>query len=350
MQKQNRIYRVGIKSIWNKDLIYLRDNLKGKDTMRVEYDADGNAKVIRSEHKEEPDENRKNPRKFYDIPYLQTKVLDTFSSDEDVWIEEKIDGTNISCELGINEDFRCYGRRFELGDWYTNRGAYQKLLEIEDKVRKYLGKRYKAYFEYLTLHHVRYSPDKENGIYLIGILDKEEDKYLTPDKVNEFALKLGVETPQILYYGKFNSWEIAKGLVGTSKFGAKQGEGVIVKAYDKNRGIKMVKVVADDFREVMKYDPARVQAKLDAELAKREKAATIVTDARIRKQLYNMVDEGIISKVDEMSKEEKTIAIKNIGKRIYDDCIKEELDFVLEFGKDFGKYSFMLSKKYIESL
>jgi hypothetical protein len=46
----------------------------------------------------------------------------------------------------------------------------------------------------------------------------------------------------------------------------------------------------------------------------------------------------------------KIVAIKNIGRRIYDDCIKEEPDFVVEFSKDFGKYSFILSKKFIESL
>lgn len=318
--------------------------------MRVEYDTNGNARVIRSEHTDTPDENRKNPRKFYDIPYLQAKVLDTFSANEEVWIEEKIDGTNISCEIDTENKFRCYGRRYELGEWYTNRGAYQKLLDLEEKVRDVLGNRYTAYFEYLTLHHVRYSADKENGVYLIGIRDKETNKYLTPNKVASFAIKLGVDTPAILYYGTFDNWELAKSLVGMSKFGAKQGEGVIVKAYDEKRGIKMVKIVADDFREIMKYDPARVQAKMDAELAKREKAATIVTDARIRKQLYNMVDEGIITSVEGMTDKEKVIAIKNIGKRMYDDCVKEELEFVLEFGKDFGKYSFMLSKQYIERL
>ena len=63
-----------------------------------------------------------------------------------------------------------------------------------------------------------------------------------------------------------------------------------------------------------------------------------------------MMDEGIISKVDGITNEEKIVAIKNIGKRIYDDCIKEEPEFVIDFGKDFGKYSFMLSKKFIESL
>lgn len=318
--------------------------------MRIEYDENGNPIVIRSEHTDNPDETKKNPRKFYDIPYLKDTLLDTFGPNEEVWIEEKIDGTNISCEIDDNSQYRCYGRRFELGDWYTNRGAYQKLLELENIVRRKIPTNFKLYFEYLTLHHVRYSADKENGIYLIGVLDKITDKYLLPNEVYDIADKIGVETPACLYHGPFKDWSIAEGLVGKSEFGAKQGEGVIVKAYDKDRGIKMIKLVASDFREIMKYDPARIQAKIDNEHNKRELASTVVTEARIRKQLLNMVDEGIIPSIDNMTKETKTIAIKNIGKRVYDDCIKEEPEFVVNFGKDFGRYSFLLSKNFIEQL
>lgn len=318
--------------------------------MQIVKNEDGSLKLIRSTHKDEPDDNKKNTLKFYDIPYLKAEVLDTFAPNEEVWIEEKIDGTNVSCEVDHEGNYRCYGRRFELGEWYTNIGAYEKLLEIEDRVRDAIGTRYKLFFEYLRLHHVRYSPDKENGIYLIGVRDKAAGKWLTPDKVQAWAYQLDLDTPALLYHGPFKDWEHVKGLVGESRFGAKQGEGVIVKASDTKRGIKMVKVVADDFREIMKYDPARVQAKMDAELAKREKAKEIVTEARIRKQLYNMVDEGVISTVEGMTKEDKVNAIKNIGKRVYEDCVKEELDFVLNFGKDFGKYSFIISKQYIEGL
>lgn len=318
--------------------------------MKVEKDEHGNVTIIRSEFKDEPDENKKNPHKFYDIPYLQSKYLDAFASNEEVWIEEKIDGTNVSCEVDENDNFRCYGRRYELGTWYTNRGAYQKLLELEDKIRTAIPKEFQLYFEYLTIHHVRYSTDKENQLYLIGVRNKTTGQYMIPSGVYAMAKLIGVETPACLYHGLFRDWSIAESLVGKSEFGAKQGEGVIVKGRDANRGIKMVKIVADDFREIMKHDPARAQAKMNAELAKREKAREVVTDARIRKQLYNMVDEGIISTVENMTEEEKAIAVKNIGKRIYDDCIKEELDFVLDFGKDFGKYSFLLSKQYINIL
>ena len=318
--------------------------------MKINYDENGNPIVVRSEHKDKADENKKNPNKFYHIPYLQYIDLDTFSSYEEVWIEEKIDGTNISCEIDNDNKFRCYGRRFELGDWYTNRGAYQKLLELEDIIRSTLTDKLILYFEYLTLHHVRYSADKENGVYLIGAKDKTTGMYLLPSRVYQIAKLIGVETPKCFYHGPFKDWSIAESLVGKSEFGAVKGEGVIVKAYDKKRGIKMVKIVTDDFREVMKYDPSRAQAKMNDELAKREKAKEIVTDARIRKQLLNMVDEGIIPSLNGLSKEEKTTAIKNIGRRVYDDCIKEEPEFVLEFGKDFGRFSFMLSKKYIENL
>ena len=318
--------------------------------MRIEYDENGNPIVIRSEHTDTVDETKKNPNKFYDIPYLKSNLLDTFGPNEEVWIEEKIDGTNISCEIDDNNQYRCYGRRFELGDWYTNRGAYQKLLELESKIRKTIPRSFITYFEYLTLHHVRYSADKENGIYMIGIKDKITGMYLLPNEIYGIADKLGVETPACLYHGPFKDWSIAESLVGKSEFGAKQGEGVIIKAYDKDRGIKMVKLVASDFREIMKYDPARIQAKIDNERNKRELAKTIVTDARIRKQLLNMVDEGVIPCIDGMTQEDKIIAIKNIGKRIYDDCIKEEPEFIVNFGKDFGRYSFLLSKNFIEQL
>jgi len=37
--------------------------------MWIEYDEHGNAKVIRSEHIEQPDKEKRNPHKFYDITY-----------------------------------------------------------------------------------------------------------------------------------------------------------------------------------------------------------------------------------------------------------------------------------------
>lgn len=318
--------------------------------MRVRYDADGNPIIDRESQREEPDREKKIPHKFYDIPYLKAELLNIFLPTDEVWIEEKIDGSNTSCEIDEHGKFRCYGRKWELGEWYTNMGAYQKLLALEATIREHVSPNIMLYFEYLSLHHVRYSADKENGIYLIGARDKQSDKYLTPDKVYEIAASIGVETPACLYHGQFKDWSIAESLVGTSKFGAKKGEGVIVKAYDQKCGIRMVKLVTDDFREIMKYDPARIQAKIDEERKKTELAKQVVTEARIRKQLYTMRDEGIIQTVDGMTPDEKTIAIKNIGKLIYHDCIKEEIDFVLKFGKDFGKYSFMLSKKYIQQL
>lgn len=318
--------------------------------MRIEYNEKGEAKVVRSERYDEPDRNKKNPYKFYSIPYLKVDCLETFKPDDIVWIEEKLDGSNVLCEVDNNDDYRCYGNTFELGTWYTNRGAYEKLLEIEDKVRKHIGQTAVVYFEFLSLHHVRYSADKENHLFVIGVKDKTTRKYWTPDKVHELADKLGLEAPAILYHGYFKDWDTAKSLVGESRCGAVHGEGVIVKAYDERYGIKMVKIVAEDFREIMKYDPGRKQAKLDNAMAKKEKAREIVTEARIRKHLYKLVDEGIIDSVEEMTNDNKTKAIKNIGRLIYEDCIKEEPDFVVEFGKDFGTYSFLLSKEYINSL
>lgn len=79
--------------------------------MRIEYDADGNPIVYREGVSETPDFNKKTPSRFYHIPYLKDKLLDKFSANEETWIEEKIDGTNISCEIDDDNTFRCYGKK-----------------------------------------------------------------------------------------------------------------------------------------------------------------------------------------------------------------------------------------------
>ena len=297
-----------------------------------------------------PDETKKNPHKFYSIPYLKGSNIATFSPADEVWIEEKIDGTNVSCEIDENNQFRCYGRRYELGAWYTNNKAYEKLLELEDIIRAMLSSDLVLYFEYLTRHHVKYSEDKVNKLYLIAVKDKTTNKYLIPTAVRVIAQLIGVETPPLLYHGLFKDWSIAKSLVGTSEFGAEVGEGVIVKARDTQYGTKMIKIVGDDFKEVMKYDSSRVQAKLNKEQERMELVKTIVTEARIRKLLLTMRDENLITSVNNISSDDKKVAIKNIGKSIYADCIKEEPDTVNSLGKDFSKYAFLVSKQYIERL
>lgn len=298
--------------------------------------------------KDNPDKSKINPYRFYSIPYLKDKLLDFFGESEEVWIEEKIDGSNVCCEVDDANQFRCYGRKYELGEWYSNSGSYQKLLAIEDKVRANIPSNLVLYFEYLSKHHVKYADDKVNILYLIGVYDKSTNKYLLPNEVYKYAEVLGLTTPVCFYNGQFKDWSIARGLVGKSAFGAEQGEGVIVKAYDKQTGIKMIKIVGDAFKEVMKQDTAAVQAKIDEAVRKREIVQGVVTPARIRKQLYKMQEEGLISSVENMSEEDRRIAIKHIGGYICADCSAEEPELVESLGKDFGKYAFIISRQYIE--
>ena len=295
--------------------------------------------------------NNVNDKQFFSIPYLDNEVVNTFLADETVWVEEKIDGCNVSCEIDTNDKYRCYGMRYELSPEYTCNNSYSKLLDIEDKIRNIIGNKYKIFFEFLYKHHVKYDADKHNKLYVIGLFDKEINKWCTPDIVCDVAKQLNMETPYCFYHGSFISWDNVKQYLGNSMFGAKKGEGIIVKAYSEKYGIKMIKVVTEEFREIMKEpDPAIKQAQLDKQAAKKTKAAEIVTEARIRKQLYNLRDEGIISSVEEMGEQDIDIAVRQIGKLLFADCMKEEPEFVKEFGKEFGKYAAILGREFIMNI
>lgn len=308
-----------------------------------------------TEEQAQPDRDKKTLYHFYDIPYLEARRMNTFNMGEHIIVEEKIDGSNTSIFIEEDGTPRVFGRNWELNEKFNQRGAYQWCANLKDKILEVMGAdayKYVYFFEYLVEHHVAYREDAYNKGYLIGIRDKETRKYADEHKVIEIANRLGVEHPAVLYEGEFKGWDHIKSIVGQTRLGAKKGEGVVIKALDNKTGLKMLKVVSEEFVEKMLYSTEKREAEMRREQAKRDKIKEIVTDARIRKQLYKLVDMGIIktSNLHDWSKEERALSFKYIGKLLYEDCIKEELDFVKEFGKDFGKYSFLTAKNFITSM
>lgn len=65
-------------------------------------------------------------------------------------------------------------------------------------------------------------------------------------------------------------------------------------------------------------------------------ATTVVTRARIEKILHKMVDDGLIP--ENWDRNEIGIIMKNLGKLVYEDCLKEEPDIVAQ-AESFGKAS-----------
>lgn len=52
---------------------------------------------------------------------------------------------------------------------------------------------------------------------------------------------------------------------------------------------------------------------------------SVVTEARVRKLVYKMVDKGTISRELGGGKKDLGTISKNIGEAIYEDCLKEDL-------------------------
>ena len=96
----------------------------------------------------------------------------------------------------------------------------------------------------------------------------------------------------------------------------------------------VIKIVNEDFAEVKGekiIDPIKVAEQDKA----RQIVEMIVTKNRVEKQILKMRDEGILPEKIEPS-DMKTIA-KFLPKRVYDDCVKEEEEYVIDAGEYFGK-------------
>lgn len=300
---------------------------------------------------QQPDKGKKVDKPYINIPYLDSRRLDFFTAGEYIWVEEKIDGSNTSVRIDEQGNFRAFGRRFELSPDYTNMGAYDWLLGLEDRIRKNFGGKYTFYFEWLVRHTVKYEDKYYDKGYLISVKENTTNNYLNEDKVFEIAKILEVDTPPLLYSGKFISMEHLRNMVGTTTMGSKVGEGIVVKAMTSDGTQKMLKIVHEEFAEKKKYDMTKRINKIKAEESKLHKASEIVTDARINKAIFRMIEDGLlgdIKNIDDIDKNLKKIIIKHIGKYMFSDCMKEEPEFVKEFGKDFGSYAFRLCKDYIE--
>lgn len=76
------------------------------------------------------------------------------------------------------------------------------------------------------------------------------------------------------------------------------------------------------------------QKKADMDEAERY-VRIIVTEARVRKIVNKLVDEGIMP--EKIERKDLQIIYKNLPKRIYEDCLKEEPEIIQKAGNYAGK-------------
>lgn len=284
---------------------------------------------------------------YINISHVEDKLLHSFIPGDNVIIQEKIDGSN-SHLIVTNDGFFAYGMNYELNEHNHLQGFYFWCKDHYQQVTsKYYG--LKIYGEWLTPHHCDYETQYYCNFYVFDIMDG--NSYLPQAQVEDFCNECGFTYVPVLYKGKFVSWEWVKSFVGKSKMATSTGEGIVIKNMSKlNKANKLfyLKLVDTEYqetnpsREIIKTITFDLLHKADEQFAL---ASSIITEARIRKQILKLVDARIlptnwtIIDTSKIFKQIKSVVIK--------DCYKEQRDVIEQVGKHFPQYAESIITNYI---
>jgi hypothetical protein len=268
------------------------------------------------------------------------KNTDAFLPGDIISITEKIDGANASILYDKSLDaLRCFSSRNEL-DFSNQLRGFLPYVQGLDKAPFARYPNYIFFGEWLVSHSVIYEKENYNKWYLFSIYDSESTRWLPQSFVKDFAEKNGFPYVHELYYGEFLSWEHCLSFANSPSYGEHQ-EGIVIKnqtAMAEERGPHILKYVNPSFKETQRKnhqrkveDPNKLKEKAEAE----EYIRMIVTEARVMKIFHKLIDEGTIPENFEL-KDMKTVAA-NLPRRVYEDCVKEEMPILQKAGEYAGK-------------
>lgn len=293
-------------------------------------------------------------RKYKSINRMKDRYTNAFTVGENITISEKVDGANASIQYDSeNKMLIANSRRRTLDEMNTLSGFWTYVQTLNVKAfSTVFSERYILYGEWGCKHTVKYPSHVRTTFFVFDVFDTEKEVYLPHIEVVRMLDECEIKFHRvpIFYEGTFISWEHCYSFVGKTALEAEPcGEGVVVKSQDRlndpvqSRTPRYVKLISSQFSET-KCDKKK-EVDLDALAAREveeEKVAQIVTQRRVEKILQCFIEDGLIPE-DWDSEHMKTIA-KNLPKYVYEDCKKEEPEFLLEC-TNFGRISASLSMK-----
>ena len=294
---------------------------------------------------------------YMDIERLKPSFADGFAPGDHIIIEEKIDGACFSLRYDPETDsIAAFSRRRQLDEANNLRGALQwAQAQDKEKIKKILGSNMVAFGEFLVRHTVPYPDERYNQPYFFDVYDTASQSYLTYEEAREIIDLLDFNFVPVFYDGEFTSWDDVKKYLGQTDLGGEYGEGVVVKNQtrlnDPNTRMPFyTKIVTDKFRETkgQRHNKPVDMDKLAERTRVQELVDSVVTEARVRKLVLKMVDDGLIP--EEWDNHDMGTIAKNLGKAVYYDCQKEEPEVVEEAGPMFGKTAGVTAMRIVREI
>lgn len=282
-------------------------------------------------------------KKFMDIQRIKEKYAEGFNKGDYIVIQEKIDGANAAIRYDSETDsIVAQSRKNILGVENNLRGFWEWSQKLNKNwVRSILGDNLVLYGEWLVHHSVKYPDDCYNKAYFYDVYNLETKSYLPQDEVRNIVAALELTYVPVFYKGEFVSWEECMKYVGQTKLGGEYGEGIVVKSMTRlndpnSRQPFYLKIVGEKFTETkgQRHNKVIDPDKLKSMEENKALAETIVTPARVEKILNKFVDENILP--EDWGNTEMSIIAKNLPKAVYEDCVKEEPETVIQI-ENFGK-------------
>ncbi len=162
---------------------------------------------------------------FMNIPSYADKFFGMFSEEDDIVVQEKIDGSNSHIHV-TKDGVTCYGNNYILneknhlqGFWYWCNDHFGQVPEQFYDLD--------IYGEWLVPHHCEYPAERYGEFYVFDVM--EDGCYWTQDRVKQLAEICGFAYAPVFYEGKFQFWKHLMTFVGKTALGGKKGEGIVVK-------------------------------------------------------------------------------------------------------------------------
>ena len=278
---------------------------------------------------------------------IRPKNTEAFEPGDIIQITTKIDGANASIAWDeTTSKLEIFSRTNLLNSPGALRGFYDYVkTEIEPKTDWSIYKDFVFFGEWCVGHTIKsYNKEWFNKWRVYDIWCKSTGCYVSQEQVKAICKQLSLNYIEELYYGPFISWDHCKSFLNKSIVYGPEQEGIVIKNQSKlnnenNKAPAYLKIVNECFKESQHSKKEKKTLDPEAEAAKAEAvklAASIVTEARVRKLILKLVDEGLVPA--ELRPKDMGSVMKQLPKRCVADCLKEESETVKQLGEFAGKF------------